>query len=120
MRYLIAVCLLLSGCAIPLHISYDKSDNSVEKPIVEIAKIRLKDSKQVIIRAIMIEGSLSEPEATVLWVKYTQSDYKDFITYLIEINPHDKQVRIYKDFVERVKVRTKMLKRRANEYVNKI
>jgi len=70
-----------------------------------------KNSKQVMINAIMIEFGLSEPDATILWEKYKRSEIEGFAGYLIETNPFQKIDRVYTDLVERVKVRTKILKR---------
>jgi hypothetical protein len=84
---------------------------------------RLKDSKQIFINALMIESGLSEPDATILWEKYLlakpnmKPNRKGFANYLIVTNPFQKIDRVYIDFVERIKVRTKILKRGA--YVNK-
>ena len=77
----------------------------------KIKTARLKDNKQVMIHAIMIETGLSEPEATILWEKYKRSNIKGMAPYLIEINPYQKIDRIYIDLMERIKVRTKILKR---------
>ena len=78
---------------------------------VKSTQVRLKDSKQTMINAIMIESALSEPEVTILWERYKLSGVKDFALYLIKANPFQKQDWIYIDFMERVKVRTKILKR---------
>ena len=136
MRYLLVVLLLLSGCAtahkeitteikaiskfqVKPHIHrWDKDTGrcwicgATYSPMkVKVKTTRLKDSKQVMIQAIMIESSLSEPEATILWERYKMSDIRGFAPYLIKANPMFLIDRFYTDFVERVKVRTKILKR---------
>jgi len=78
---------------------------------VKSTQARLKDSKQIFINALMIESGLSEPDATILWERYKLSGTKGFANYLIQTNPFFKIDRVYIDFVERVKVRTKILKR---------
>ena len=125
MRYLLIVCLLLAGCAsnpirqgkIHKH-QWDKDSGKcwicgvTFSPMkVKSTHARLKDSKQTMINAIMIESALSEPEVTILWERYKLSGVKDFALYLIKANPFQKQDWIYIDFMERVKVRTKILKR---------
>ena len=125
MRYLLIVCLLLAGCAsnpirqgkIHKH-QWDKDSSkcwicgATFRPMkVKSTQARLKDSKQTMINAIMIESALSEPEVTILWERYKLSGVKDFALYLIKANPFQKQDWIYIDFMERVKVRTKILKR---------
>ena len=107
---IISISLLVSsGCVVPLHISYDK-------PIVKpIKHHRLKDSKQTIIRAIMIEGDMPEPEATILWEGYKTSNLRDFSEYLIAICPYQVSDSQIINAVERMKIRTKILKRRKYE-----
>lgn len=114
MRYLlIAVIFCFSSCAIPLRIVY----TNPKCPISTKKIIRIKDSKQVMIRAIMIESGLSEPEATILWERYKKSDKIKLSDYLINTNywfkltGHGLRDDIYVKLVELIKVRTKMLKR---------
>jgi hypothetical protein len=78
---------------------------------VKSTQARLKDNRQTMINAIMAESGLPEPEATILWERYKLSGTKGFANYLIQTNPFFKIDRVYIDFVERVKVRTKILKR---------
>ena len=80
--------------------------------------LHLKDNKKVLIKAIMIEGHMSEPEATILWEKYKHFKLSSFRDYLIFVNPKFIQDRYYIDFIERVKVRTKILKRGYYEKVS--
>jgi len=109
MRYLLILCVLLSGCAIPLRISYDE--------LKKTHRTILKDSKQIIILSIVKEGNLTEPEASVLWEKYKSSNIKGLSVWLIKTNYFAElhywglQDRYYIDFVKRVKARTKMFKR---------
>ena len=130
----IALVILLSGCitsstiietdTIPkIHIhQWDKQTGKcwicgvIYSPMkVKSTQTRLKNSKQTMINALMIENGLSEPEATILWENYKKykisPNKRDFANYLIETNPYQKIDRLYIDFVERVKVRTKILKR---------
>ena len=128
MRYLLIALLLLSGCAantikpdiikVCKH-QWDKqtgqcwicgaSYSPIQK---EQKKIKYKlSAKDIITQAIMTESGLSEPDAVILWDKYKRSSIKGFARYLIQVNPYYKQNWVYIDFVERVKVRTKILKR---------
>ena len=145
MRYLLAVLLLLSGCA-TTHKENTPEIKAISKPIPKtISQFRIKphihkwdkqtgicwicgasfnpihkkqhtkvarlNSKQTMVNAIVIESGLPEPEATILWERYKMSGIRGFAPYLIKANPMFLIDRFYTDFVERVKVRTKILKR---------
>ena len=119
--FIICIILVNSGCAhvIKPHIhQWDKSTGkcwicgATFSPMkMKSKQARLKDSKQVMIQAIMIESGMTEPEATILWEKYKQSNIHGLAPYLIQTNPFQKIDRVYIDLVERIKVRTKILKR---------
>ena len=132
MRYLLIFCLLFSGCAsniqiIPTTIKIHKHQWDKDTGLCWICGVkyspmtpkvkfeRIKNSKQTIIKAIMLEAPATETQATVVWEKYKHFNCPSFKDYLININADYLQDRYYVDFVERVKVRTKILKRGGAE-----
>jgi hypothetical protein len=119
---LLIFCFVVSGCVtascgVHKHV-WDKETGhfwicgAIYAPVrFKKNSVRLKDSQQIMIKAIMIEGEMPEVEATMLWERYKRSGIKGFLNYLIEVNPFFRQDRIYVSFVEKVKIRTKILKR---------
>ena len=130
MRYLLIFCLLFSGCAsniqiIPTTIKIHKHQWDKDTGICWICKTRYspmrkrevttskkyKSSKVTIVKAITEEFSLDEPNATILWERYKRSNSKSFVDYLLKYNPLWIRNDLYILLVERIKTRTKILKR---------
>jgi len=94
-------------------------------PMIEkLRQTRRMENKLVMISAIMTESGLSEPEATILWEDYQMLKTKKINTlakYMIDIkfSPANDGFTLRDDifvrFVERVKIRTKILKRGGYE-----
>ena len=120
-----AICIgNLQGCiprGIPIEVYV-----TVPKIITKETKIiyPYKSKEKAVIKAIMIESGLSEPEAVILWGKYIQAKTEEINTlakYMINIqyspnkNGFSLRYDLFENLVERVKVRTRMLKRKRYE-----
>ena len=107
---------------------YDKAMKRLNRKIAQKEKMKPKPTlkpkpkklsfKTTFIQAIMVESGLSEPDTTILWERYKRSGIKGFARYLIKTNyferltGHGVRDDVYIDFVERLKVQTKMLKKK--------
>lgn len=120
MKILLVILSILSslcGC-IPRGIPIEIYQGAPRYPTYPKKTIHLyKDIKDTFIKAIQIECGLSESGAMILWEAYKTSEYKKLSIFLIKTNyftriySYGLQDRVYLMMVERVKARTKLLKK---------